>query len=118
MGEEIHAGFFDQFAQPFHQSVEGDDVVAFVLERRRRYGKTKRGALCEKQSGVIGYGSVQRGGLLEIGDQFGESFGIHDGAGELVSADFAALFEDVDIFRGKRRSACRRRFVVLLDEIG
>ena len=36
-----------------------------------------------------------------IGDEFGKSFRIHDGAGELMSADFARLFEDVDIFGGE-----------------
>ena len=43
--EEIYAGFFDQAAEPFGDFVERDDVVAFVLERRRRDGKAEGGAL-------------------------------------------------------------------------
>ena len=38
--EEIDAGFFDEAAEPFGDFVEGDDVVAFVLEGRRRDGKS------------------------------------------------------------------------------
>ena len=41
--------------------------------------------------------------LLEIGNQFGERFGIHDRAGELVRAYFSSFFQNVDIFGGELR---------------
>ena len=72
--------------------------------------------MCEEKSCVVGDGRVERRGFLEVGDEFGERFRIHDGAGELMGADFSSLFEDVDIFGGEFR--LRTRFVVLLDEVG
>ena len=70
----------------------------------------------EEKCRVVGDGRVERRGFFEVRDQFGESFRIHDRAGELVGADFAAFFEDVDIFRGKFGLAAG--FVVFLDEVG
>ncbi len=46
--EEIYAGGFHQAAQPFHELVERDDVVAFVLERRRRDRKSQGRVLGEE----------------------------------------------------------------------
>ena len=70
----------------------------------------------EEESGVVGDRRVERSGFFEVGDEFGERFGIHDGAGELMGADFAAFFEDVDIFGGELRVGAG--FVVLFDEVG
>ena len=39
LSEKIHALFFDQAAEPFHQLVERDDVIAVILQRRRSDGK-------------------------------------------------------------------------------
>ena len=86
------------------------------MEGRRSDGKAERGVFGEEESGGIGDGSVEGGGFFEVGDEFGEGFGIHDGAGELVGADFAAFFEDVDIFGGELRLGAR--VVVFFDEIG
>ena len=70
----------------------------------------------EEESCVVGDGRVERGGFFEVGDEFGERFRIHDGAGELMGADFSSLFEDVDIFGGELR--IRVGGVVFLDEVG
>ncbi len=114
--EEIDAFFFDEAAEPFHELVERDDVVAVILQRRRRDGELVRIAFGEVVSGVAGDGSVERRGFFEVGDEFAEGARVHDGAGELMGADFAGLFEDVDIFRGERgRFLCG---VVLVDQIG
>ena len=86
------------------------------MERRRSDGKAEGGVFGEEESGGVGDGSVEGRGFFEVGDEFGEGFGIHDGAGELVRADFAAFFEDVDIFGGERGLGAG--VVVLLDEIG
>ena len=117
--EEVHAGFFDKAAQPFYQAIEGDNVIAFVLEWRRSDGKAERRVFGEKQSGIVGYRSVQWSALLEIGDEFGEGFRVHDRARKLVRSDLAPLLEDVDIFRGKCGAAGGSGgFVVLLDKVG
>ena len=52
--------------------------------------------------------------LREVRHQFRQGAGIEHGAGKLVRADFAALFEDVDAFRGKLGFGAR--FVVLADQ--
>ena len=74
-------------------------------------GKRDGGVFGEEERGVIGDGRIERRGFFEIGDQFGERFRIHDGAGELMRADFASLFEDVDIFGGELRAWRPRRCV-------
>ena len=38
-GEDRDAGFFHLAAQPLHEPVERDDVVAVIAQRRRRDGK-------------------------------------------------------------------------------
>ena len=53
--------------------------------------------------------------LREIGNQFGQAARVHHGAGKLVRAEFARLFEDVDIFGGKLGLGAR--FVVLADQV-
>ena len=117
--EKIYAGAFHQTAHPFHNFVEGDDIVAFVFERRRREREAEGRIFGEEKSGVIGDRSVEGRGIFVIGDEFGESFGIHDGAGELVGADFASFFEDVDIFGGERGGVGSGwGFVVFFDEVG
>ena len=50
------------------------------------------------------------------GTSSASAFGIHDRAGKLVGANFAAFFEDVDIFSGELGLGAAG--VVLLDEIG
>ena len=69
----------------------------------------------EEKRRVFGDRRIQRGRLLEIGNQFAQRLRIHDRAGKLVRADFAAFFQDVDILGGKL-GLCAG-FVVLLNEI-
>ncbi len=114
--EDVHSTCFHESPEPFRDFAERDDVVALVLERRRSDRETERRLLGEKQRGGIGDRSVQRRGLFEIRNEFGEGFGVHDGAGKLVRADFTAFFEDVDVFRGEL--GLRAGGVVLFDEIG
>ena len=70
----------------------------------------------EKEGRVVGDRRVERSGFFEVGDELGEGFGIHDGAGKLMGADFAAFFKDVNIFGGELGVGVRG--VVLLDEVG
>ena len=53
--------------------------------------------------------------FAKSGTKLRQRHGIHDRAGELVRADFAAFFQHVDIFRGEFR--LRAAGIVLLDEI-
>ena len=43
--ENVHAFFFDEAAEPFHELVERDDVVAVIAQRRRRDGQFPGAAL-------------------------------------------------------------------------
>ena len=52
----------------------------------------------------------------KAGNEFGERLGIHDRAGKLVRADFAAFFEHINIFSRERGLGAAG--IVLLDEIG
>ncbi len=114
--EDVDASGFDEPAEPFCELAKRNDVVAFVLKRRRSDGKTERGVFGEEESNGIGDRCVEGSGFFEAGDKLGKGFGIHDGAGELMRADFAAFFEDVNIFGGERRLGAG--VVVLLDQIG
>ena len=114
--EDVDALLFDQAAEPFHELVERNDVVAVILQRRRRDGKLVRAFLGEVVGGIAGDGRIERRGFLEIGDQFAQRARVHDRAGKLVRADFAGLFEDVDIFGGKLGRFFRSG--VLLDQVG
>ncbi len=70
----------------------------------------------KKSAAESGDGRIERGGFFEVGNKFGESLRVHDGAGKLVRADFAAFFEDVDIFSGEFGLGAAG--VVGFDEIG
>src|SRR5450755_2129881 len=48
LGEKIYAGGFDETAQPFHNFVEGDDVVAFIFKGRGRERETEGRILGEE----------------------------------------------------------------------
>ena len=114
--EKIHAFLFHQATEPFHEFVERDDVVAMILQRRRRDGQLVGVFFGKKVSGVAGDGRVERRGFFEVGNKFAERARVHDGAGKLVSANFARLLEHVDIFRGKRGRFLR--VVVQIEKIG
>ncbi len=68
LGEKIHAFFLDQAAQPFHQFVERDNVVAVILQRRRSDGKLPRVIFGEVVGGVAGDRRIERRSFFEVGD--------------------------------------------------
>src|SRR5229473_7317126 len=113
--EEIYARLFHQAAKPLHELAQRNNVIAAVLEWRRGDGKAIGGILGEEKRGIVGDRRIERRGLLKIRHQFGERARVHDGARKLMRANFAAFFEDVDIFSGKRRlsAGC----IVLLEEV-
>ena len=111
MREDVHARLLDQAAKPLHQFVERNDVVAVIAQRRRsdRQFPGARGG--EEIGGIVRDRRIERGCFREIGNEFREAARVHHRAGKLVRANFARLFEDVDIFGGKFRLAAG--FVVL-----
>ncbi len=116
--EHVDARGFDQTSEPLGQFAQRHNIVALVLERRRRDGKAEGRSLREKQRRVIRHRCIQRRALLEFRHQLRESLRIHDRAGKLVRPDLAPLFQHVDVFSGKLRPTFARAagFVVLLDE--
>ena len=112
--EDIHARLLDQAAQPLHQLVHRDNVVAVIAQRRRRDRQFPGVARGQEVSGVVRDGRIERRSLLPIGNQLGQPARVHHRAGKLVRAEFARLFEDVDIFSGK--FGLGARFVVLRDQ--
>ena len=72
LSENVDAFFFDEAAQPFHQFIKRDDVVAVILQRRRRDGKLVTAVFGEIVGGVAGDGRIERRGTFEIRDEFAE----------------------------------------------
>ena len=111
--EDIYAGLLHETAEPLHQLVQRDNVIAVVPQRRRRDRQFPGAAGRQKIGGIIGDRRVERRRFRKIRHEFGQSAGIEHGAGELVRADFASLFENVDAF--SRQLGFAARFVVLAD---
>src|SRR5262249_40470782 len=114
--EDVYASSLDQPAEPFGDSAERNDVVALVLKWWRGDRKTEGRVLRKKQCGGIGDRRIERRGFLEIGNELGERFGVHDRPGKLVCAESAAFSKNIDIFSGKLR--LRSGSVVFFYEIG
>ena len=114
-GEDRDAGLFHLAAQPFHKPVQRDDVVAVIAQRRRRDRKLEFAFLGQKVNSFFRDFGIDRRFLLESGKKFAHGSGIEQRAGETVLADFASLFEDVNIFFAELR--IRILGVVLIDKL-
>ena len=114
-GEDGDAGLFHLAAQPLHETIERDDVVAVIAQRRRRDGQLELALLGEKVDGFFGDLGVERSFLFESGKQFAHGARIEQRAGEAVLADLAGFFEDVDIFFAELRVGMRG--VVRVDQL-
>ena len=69
-GEHVDAFGLDEAAQPLHELVQRDDVVAVVGERRRRDRKPELRAACEEVHVIVVHlGCERRALLLEVGDE-------------------------------------------------
>ena len=102
-GEDVDAFGFDQPAQPFHEAVQRNDVVAVVLERRGREGKGGLAAAGEEVDVIVVHqGAERRAALLEVGDQVAERARIEHRAREHVRAGLPRLLEHRD---GERLAA-------------
>ena len=105
MREDVDARLFHELTEPLHQLIERDDVVAVVPQRRRSDRKLQRAGGGEEIGRIVGDGSIERRGLLEVRNQLAQSARVHDRAGELVRAEFARLLEHINILGGKRGRA-------------
>ncbi len=113
--EDVDASGLDQPAEPLDELIEGDDVIALVLEGRRRNRKAEGRIFREQQCRIIRNGRIQRRALLKTRHQLRQRPRIHDRTGKLVRPDLAPFFENVDVFSGELRLAAG--VVVLLDQI-
>ena len=93
-GEHVDAFGLDQTAQPLHEAVQRDDVVAVVDERRRRDGKRNLRATSEEVHVVVMHlGRERRLPLFEVGHEQPQRRGVEDGP-DSMWAGLACLLEN------------------------
>src|SRR4029453_14448202 len=97
-GEDVDAALgLDEPPQPFHESIERDDVVAVVSERRRDDRKLQLSSSREKVHPIVMNFRCERRALgLEIWYQIRECRRIENRARQHVRGDLARLFKDSD----------------------
>ncbi len=96
--EHSDPGFFQLAAHPFHKTVERDHVIAVIAQWRRRDRKFESSFLGEEINRFLADGSVERGFLLKTWQQLAHGARIEQSAGKAVLANFASLFQNVNIF--------------------
>ena len=101
--EDGDAGLFHLAAHPLHETVERDDVVAMVAQRRRRDGKFELALLREKVDSFFRDFGVEWRFFLESGKKFAHGTRIKQRAGETVLADLAGFLEHVDVLFAELR---------------
>ena len=114
--EKVYAGGFHQAAEPLGDFVQRNDVIAGVHKRRRSNRRAERGTFGKEQRGRISHRSIERSSFCEVRYQFSKRLRIHDRAGKLVRANFAAFFQHVNILRRQFGLGAGRG--VRFDEIG
>ena len=114
-GEDRDAGLFHFAAQPLHELVDRDDVVAVIAHGRRRDGKLELAGARQEVDRFFGHGGVERRFFLEVGQQLAHGARIEQRAGEAVRAHIAGLFQQVNIFLAEL--VIGMAGVVLVDEL-
>ncbi len=69
-GEDRNAGLFDLAAQPLHEAIQGDDVIAVIAQRGRRDGQLELALFGEKVNGLFRHLGIERGFFFESGKEF------------------------------------------------
>src|SRR5262249_4340456 len=97
-GEDVDASFaLDETSQPLHESIERDDVVAVISERRWDDRELQLPRSCEEVHLIVMNFRCERHTLrLEIGYQVRKCRRIENGARQHVRADLSCLLEDSD----------------------
>src|SRR6266851_3596147 len=97
LGKNVDTFFGADWSEPSHELTEGDDVVAVVLDGRRKDRSRELPVLRHQPEGVIGDWRFDRASAREpIGHQLTDSARIHHCARDSVRPDFFAFFEDGD----------------------
>ena len=95
--EQIDALGFDLLGQPLRELAQRDDVVAVVLERRRRDRQPELAASGQEVDVVVVDRRAERRALgLEVGNQIAQRRRIEQRARQLMRAGLARLLDDGD----------------------
>jgi len=95
--EHVDAFGFHLIGEPLRKHAQRDDVVAVVLERRRRDRQAEPSAFGQEiDVVVVDRRAERRFPRLEIGNEILERRGIEEGTRELMDAGLAALFDHCD----------------------
>ena len=101
-GEDGNAGFLYLAAQPLHELVDGDDIVAVIAHRRRSDGKLEFAGAGQEVNRLLHDRGIERRFLFEAGKQLAHGTRIKQRAGEAMRANVARLLQQVDVLFGKR----------------
>ena len=115
-GKDGDSGLLDFFSQPLHKAVDGDHIVAMVLQWRRRQGQAVLAFFCKEVNVFVRDFSIERRFVAPAGKKLVHGAGIKQRAGKRMLAEFTGLFQHVDIFLAQRRF--RIAAVVAVDELG
>src|SRR5882762_10334253 len=95
-GEDCDSGLLYLPAQPLHELIQRDDVVAMIAQRWRSDGEFELALGRQKVDSFFGALRIDRGFLLETGKQLTHGARVEQGAGKAVLANLTGLFKDVD----------------------
>src|SRR5579885_3196703 len=102
-GKDGDACFFYLLAHPLDELVQRDDIVAVVAQRRRNDGQLTGLVFAEEIDGLLQDLGIERRFLFESRKKLPHGARVEQSSGEAVLADFAGLFEHVDVVFGKLR---------------
>ena len=114
-GENGDARLLNFFSQPLYKAVDGDHVVAVVLQRRRRDGQAVLAFFGEEVNVFVRDLGVEGRFVAPAGKQFVHGAGIKQRAGERVLAQLTRLLQHVNIFLAHGR--VRIAAVVAVDQL-
>src|SRR4029077_15962797 len=97
-GEHRDPGFLDLAAQPLHELVQRDDIVAVVAQKRRRNRELEFRFLGKEVNRFLRDLSVERRIFLEIRQQLRNRARIEQGPRETVLSNLTRLLQYVDVF--------------------
>ena len=114
-GEDGDARLFHLAAQPLHESVQRDHIVAVIAQERRRNRQLELALLGEKVDRFLRDFGIEWSLLFKSGKQFAHRARVEQRAGKAVLPDLASFFEDVDVLFAELR--VRVRGIVCVDQL-
>ena len=97
LAEDLHADGFGLLAQPLAHLLQRRDVLAVIVERRRRQRRLDLPAFGKKPQLVARHRRFDRRAREPVGQQFGNRARIHHRAGDAVIADLGRFFDDENL---------------------